>query len=321
MHLPSLADMDAAASEIYKHLPPTPQYRWPLLCEHCGTDVWVKHENTTPIGSFKIRGGINYLRNTPHDKVIAATRGNHGQSIAYAAGLFGKKATVVAPRGNSTSKNRAMRSFGAELIEYGVDFSEAHEYAHALAADLNMHFVPSFDIKLVTGVASYALELFRSVENLDAIYVPIGLGSEICAVIAAREALKLNTQIIGVVAENAPTYALSFEKGQPISTDSADTLADGVAVRVPDEDALEVILQHAARVVTVSEQQIADAVRIYFNDTHHVIEGAGASTLAALIKEKSRMKGMRVGVIASGGNIDSVLFQGILSSTIPANTR
>ena len=312
--------MDTAASAIYEHLLPTPQYRWPLLCERCGTDVWVKHENTTPIGSFKIRGGINYLRNTPHDHVITATRGNHGQSIAYAAGLFGKKATVVAPLGNSTSKNRAMRSFGAELIEYGADFSEAHEYAHSRAAELNMHFVPSFHINLVTGVASYALELFRAIDDLDAVYVPIGLGSEICAVVAARQALGLKAEVIGVVAENAPTYARSFEQGKPVATDSADTFADGVAVRIPDEQALNIILEHVSRVVTVSEQQIADAVRNYFSDTHHVIEGAGASTLAALIKEKERMSGMRVGVIASGGNIDASLFQGILNSTFPENT-
>lgn len=312
--------MDAAASLIYQHMQPTPQYRWPLLCERSGTDVWVKHENTTPIGSFKIRGGINYLSGTPDDHVISATRGNHGQSIAYAAGLFGKKATVVAPRGNSLSKNRAMRSFGAELIEYGADFSEAHEYAHLRATKSNLHFVPSFHEKLVTGVASYALELFRSVRDLDAVYVPIGLGSEICAVIAAREALNLKSEIIGVVAENAPSYARSFEQRKPIATDSADTFADGVAVRVPDEQALDIILEYAARVVTVSETQIADAVRSYFTDTHHVIEGAGAAALAALIKEKDRMSGMRVGVIASGGNIDSELFQGILSSTFPKSS-
>ena len=317
MHLPSLADMDAAASLIYDHMLPTPQYRWPLLCERSGTDVWVKHENTTPIGSFKIRGGINYLNSTPDDHVISATRGNHGQSIAYAAGLFGKKATVVAPHGNSQSKNRAMCSFGAELIEYGADFNEAHEYAHLRAAELNLHFVPSFHVKLVTGVASYALELFRAVRDLDAVYVPIGLGSEICAVIAAREALGLNCEIIGVVAENAPSYALSFEQGNPVVTDSAETFADGVAVRVPDKQALELILEYASRVVMVSEVQIADAIRSYFTDTHHVIEGAGAVALAALIKEKYRMSGMRVAVIASGGNIDSVLFQGILNSTFP----
>ncbi len=320
MRLPSLADMEVAASLIYDHMQPTPQYRWPLLCERSGTDVWVKHENTTPIGSFKIRGGINYLSSTPADHVISATRGNHGQSIAYAAGLFGKKATVVAPRGNSLSKNRAMRSFGAELIEYGVDFNEAHEYAHLRATESNLHFVPSFHEKLVTGVASYALELFRAVPDLDAVYVPIGLGSEICAVIAAREALKLKSEIIGVVAENAPSYAQSFEQRKPVATESADTFADGVAVRIPDEQALDIILEYVSRVVTVSEVQIADAVRSYFSDTHHVVEGAGAATLAALIKEKDRMSGMRVGVIASGGNIDSELFQGILNSTFPKSS-
>lgn len=309
--------MEAAATLIYEYMQPTPQYRWPLLCERSAADVWVKHENTTPIGSFKIRGGINYLGSTSDNHVITATRGNHGQSVAYAASLFGKKATVVAPRGNSWSKNRAMRSFGAELIEHGADFDEAREYAHRQASELNLHFVPSFHEQLVTGVASYALELFGSVPDLDAVYVPVGLGSEICAVIAAREALNLKSEVIGVVAANAPCYARSFEQRKTVATDSANTFADGVAVRIPDEQALEIILEHAARIVTVSEMQIAQAVRNYFSDTHHVVEGAGAATLAALIKEKDRMSGKRVGIIASGGNIDSELFQTILGSTFP----
>ena len=317
MRLPSRSEMDAAASLVYKHMQPTPQYRWPLLCERSGCDVWVKHENTTPIGSFKIRGGINYLKNTADDRVITATRGNHGQSIAYAAGLFGKQATVVVPHGNSTSKNAAMRAFGAELIEHGRDFSEAHDFAHQRAGELDMHFVPSFHDRLIAGVASYALELFKAVPRLDAVYVPIGLGSEICAVIAARKAMQLKTDIIGVVADQAPAYALSFEQSRLVTTESADTFADGVAVRIPNQQALDIIQKHVSRVVRVSEQAIAEAIRNYFTDTHHVIEGAGAAALAALIQEKERMKGLRVGVIASGGNIDADLFCKILSSTPP----
>ena len=317
MRLPSLEEINSAASLISSYLPPTPQYQWPLLCNRSGTQVWVKHENTTPIGSFKLRGGIHYLSNTPHDRVITATRGNHGQSVAFAAGLFGKSATVVFPHGNSASKIAAMRALGAELIEYGRDFSEAHEYAHQQARQQGLHFVPSFDRKLVVGVASYALELFQAVPNLNAVYVPIGLGSEICAVIAAREALGIDVEIIGVVAENAPAYALSFEQGKVVKTDSADTLADGVAVRIPNREALEIILEYVSRIVRVSELQIASAMRHYFTDTHHVVEGAGASTLAALLKEKNLMAGKRVAIIASGGNVDLNLYMSILNQEIP----
>lgn len=315
MNLPSLSEIKAAAALIAPYVSPTPQYCWPLLSERCETEVWVKHENTTPIGSFKIRGGINYLANLDSDHVICATRGNHGQSVAFAANVFGKKATVVVPKGNSAAKNASMRAFGANLVEYGRDFTEAHVYTHQQSEELNLHFVPSFDRKLVVGVATCGLEILTGIPDLDILYVPVGLGSEICAMVAVREALELDTAIVGVVADRAPAYALSFEQGRVVTTDSADTIADGVAVRVPNQQALDVMRQHVSRFVRVTETEIVDAMRIYFTDTHHVIEGAGAASLAALIKEKSEVSGKRVGVIASGGNINLDLYSSILNGT------
>lgn len=315
MHLPPLSEIEAAATLIAPYVSPTPQYCWPLLSERCETEVWVKHENTTPIGSFKIRGGINYLADLDSSHVICATRGNHGQSVALAAKLFGKKATVVVPKGNSEAKNASMRAFGANIVEHGRDFTEAHEYANQQSEELNLHFVPSFDRKLVVGVATCGLEVLTKVPDLDILYVPVGLGSEICAMVAVRESLGLDTEIVGVVADRAPAYAFSFEHSQVITTESANTIADGVAVRVPDKQALEVMLKHVSRFVRVTEMEIADAMRIYFTDTHHVIEGAGATSLAALIKEQSEVSGKRAGVIASGGNINSDLYCSILNGT------
>ena len=315
MQLPSLSEIENAAALIALYVSPTPQYQWPLLSERCNSEVWVKHENTTPIGSFKIRGGITYMADLDTSRVICATRGNHGQSVAYAARIFGMQATVVVPKGNSASKNASMRAFGATLIEHGRDFTEAHEYAHHLAVEQNFHFVPSFHRKLVVGVATCGLELLKRVPDLDEVYVPVGLGSEICAMIAVREALGLKTEIIGVVADKAPAYALSFEKGQVVSTESADTFADGVAVRVPDAEALSIMTQHVSRFVRVTEREIADAMRFYFTDTHHIVEGAGASSLAALIKDKSRFDSRRAGVIASGGNVNLELYCKILNGS------
>ncbi len=315
MQLPSLNEIESAAELIAPYVSPTPQYQWPLLSDRCNAEVWVKHENTTPIGSFKIRGGITYMADLDTSRVICATRGNHGQSVAYAARIFGMQATVVVPKDNSAAKNTSMRAFGATLVEYGRDFTEAHEYAHHLAIEQNFHFVPSFHRNLVVGVATCGLELLKCVPELDEVYVPVGLGSEICAMIAVREALGLKTEIIGVVADKAPAYALSFEKGQVVSTDSADTFADGVAVRVPDAEALSIMTQHVSRFIRVTEREIADAMRFYFTDTHHVVEGAGASSLAALIKDESRSDNRRAGVIASGGNVNLDLYWKILNGS------
>lgn len=316
--MPSLADIETASELIYRYMLPTAQHCWPLLCARSGTEVWVKHENHNPIGAFKIRGGLVYLDNLMKAQpsvsgVIAATRGNHGQSVAFAARVQGISAVVVVPHGNSVEKNQAMRGLGAELIEEGSDFTAAHEFAKGLAGERGLHMIPSYHPLLVRGVATYSLELLRAVADLDSVYVPIGLGSGINGVIAARDALGLKTKVIGVVAEEAAAYDLSFEAKRPVSTNSADTFADGVAVRVPDATALEVILAGADRVVTVSEEEIKAAMRAYFTDTHNVAEGAGAIPLAALLKEKDQMAGRKVGLILSGGNIDKALYQKILA--------
>jgi len=318
----SLARLDEAAALVHTVVPPTPQYSWPLLSRRLGAELWVKHENHTPIGAFKLRGGLVYLdelrRSEPGIRgVITATRGNHGQSIAYAATRLGLAATIVVPHGNSVEKNRAMQAFGATLVEAGHDFQAAYEYAIARAASDNLHLVRSFDPALVRGVASYGLELFRAVEGLDTVYVPVGLGSGICGMIAARAALGETAEIIGVVAENAPTYALSVAAGLPVRTNSAETIADGLAVRVPDASALDIIRAGAARIVTVSEAEIRRAMRILFTDTHNVAEGAGAATFAAALQERGRLAGKRIAVVLSGGNIDRALFADVLSESDP----
>ena len=316
--LDTLERLDAAAALVRSVVPPTPQYCWPLLSRRVGAEVWVKHENHTPIGAFKLRGGLVYLdhvrRTQPQIRgVVTATRGNHGQSIALAASRLGLAATIVVPHGNSVEKNRAMAAFGARLVEEGHDFQAAYEHAAGVAARENLHLVRTFHPMLVRGVASYALELFRAVPDLDVVYVPIGQGSGISGVIAARDALGLTTQIIGVVAAGAPAYALSFAAGRPVSTNSAETIADGLAVRVPDAAALEVIRRGAAGIVTVSEAEIRQAMRILFTDTHNVAEGAGAAALAAALQQRARLAGKRVAVIQSGGNIDRTLFAEVLA--------
>ena len=313
-----LDEIVAAGEVIYRHMGPTPEYCWPLICERAGTEVWVKHENHTPIGAFKLRGGLVYvdelLRREPDTPgVIAATRGNHGQSVAFAARGAGLRAVLVVPHGNSVEKNRAMRALGAELVEHGQDFNAAYDYAKDLAAERGLHLFPSYHPILVRGVATYGLELLRAVPDLDTLYVPIGLGSGINGALAARQALGLKTRVVGVVAERAPSYALSFEAGQPVSTNSCDTVADGVSVRVPDADALEIILEGVERVVAVSEDEIEAAMRAYFADTHNLAEGAGAAPLAALIKEKDAMAGKKVGLVLSGGNVDTEVYRRILA--------
>lgn len=317
--MPELAEIERAAELVHRVLRPTPEICWPLLAARAGAEVWVKHENHTPIGAFKIRGGLTYLgalreREPGTVGVVTATRGNHGQSIALAASRLGLAATIVVPHGNSSEKNAAMRGFGAELIEQGHDFQAAYEHAAALAVERKLHFVRSFDRELVAGVATYALELFRSVADLDTVYVPIGLGSGISGVIAVRDALGLATDIVGVVAANAPAYALSIAAGKPIATNSADTVADGLACRVPDEAALAYLRRGVERILTVSEEEIAGAMRHLFTDTHNVAEGAGAAALAGLLQERGRVAGKRVAVILSGGNVDRAVFARVLAA-------
>ena len=313
MTLPDRAALEAAAELVHRTMTPTAQICWPLLSERCGCEVWVKHENHTPIGAFKVRGGLVYMDDLKRARpdlpgVIAATRGNHGQSVAFAARVHGVDAVVVVPHGNSVDKNRAMQALGAELVEAGHDFNASLDHAADLAAERGLHMFPSYNELLVRGVASYSLELLGAVADLDALYVPIGLGSGICGAIAARDALGLATAVIGVVAEAAPTYALSVEARKPVSTNSADTLADGLAVRAPSAEALDVILAGAERVVAVSEDDILAAMAHFFSDTHNIAEGAGAAPLAALLKEREAMRGKKVGLILSGGNLDRALY-------------
>jgi threonine dehydratase len=319
----SLQDLEAAAELVRPLVPATPQHAWPLLAQRTGAEVWVKHENHTAIGAFKIRGGVTYMdwlmRTQPKVRgVITATRGNHGQSIALAARRAGLTATILVPRGNSVEKNAAMASFGAELTEHGRDFDEAKAWAAHVAKERDLHYVPSFHRELIRGVSTYALELFRAVPDLDTVYVPIGMGSGICGLIAARDLLGLETEIVGVVAETAPAMALSFEAGHPVPTNAAQTFADGVACREPDPQSLEIIRRGAARIVRVGEGEIAEAMRIYWAATHNVAEGAGAAPLAALLQERGRMAGKRVGLILSGGNIDADMLRTVLEGRTPA---
>ena len=317
------ADLNAAASLVYRHMSPTPQYAWPLLARRVGTEVWVKHENHTPTGAFKVRGGFVYmdaLARSGHGKsgVVSATRGNHGQSIALAAGKAGLRSVIYVPHGNSVEKNAAMRAFGAELVEHGRDFDEAKVEAMRAARETGLHMVPSFHRDLVAGVATYAMELFEAAGELDAVYVPIGLGSGCCGVITARDVLGLKTEVVAVVSENAPAYALSFEQGKVVATNDARTFADGMAVRQPDPAAFEIIRKGVARVLRVSDHEVAAAIRAYYEDTHNLAEGAGAAPLAALMQERDRMAGKRVGVILCGGNIDRTVMMRVLAGETPA---
>lgn len=304
--LPALRE---AAAFVHQHVPATAQHAWPLLAERVGCKVWVKHENHAPTGAFKVRGGLVYVRSLlasgkPPRGLVTATRGNHGQSMALAARQAGIPLVIVVPEGNSREKNAAMRALGAELIEHGVDFDVAREEAARLAAELGYEMVPSFHAELVRGVATYALELFEAVAELDCVYVPIGMGSGICGLIQARNLLGLKTQIVGVVSSAADAYAQSFERGRIVTTATADTFADGMACRVPHPDAFAMIGEHAARIVRVSDEEIAQAMRIYHETTHNTAEGAGAAALAALLQERDSQQGKRVAVVLSGANID-----------------
>lgn len=315
--MPTLAEIDAATRHVYAAMAPTPQYAWPLLARRAGCEVWVKHENHTPIGAFKVRGGLNLMAQLAAAAprvagVISATRGNHGQSLAFAARQHGIRCRIVVPEGNSRGKNAAMEALGAELIVHGSDFDAAREHATALAHRDGLRLVGPFEPELVAGVATYALELFRAVHDIDTVYAPIGCGSGICGLIAARDALRLGTRIVGVVAAKANAYAQSFRAGRPIETPTAVTVADGMAVRVPVPAALDMIRRGAHDVVEVSDDDIEAAMRAFFDDTHQVVEGAGAAGLAALLHARNR-HGKRSAVIASGGNVDRDLYTRVLA--------
>jgi threonine dehydratase len=309
-----LTQLERAHAVVGAAMPPTPAHRWPLLSERLGATVIVKHENHTPIGAFKVRGGLVYVdrmkRERPHAAgLISATRGNHGQSLAFAANRYGVPVTIYVPHGNSVEKNRAMRAFGATLVEHGEDFQSAREESERRAKLDGLELVPSFHPDLVMGVTTYALELFRKAPDLDVLYVPIGQGSGICGCILARDLLGLTTEIVGVQSTEAPSYALSFAAGTVVRTNSSDTLADGMATRVPDAEALAIIRKGASRILQVTDDEVGAAIRAYWTDTHNLAEGAGAAPLAAALQDKAKIRGKRVGLILSGGNIDFDLFQ------------
>jgi threonine dehydratase len=323
-----LDQLERAHAIVGAAVPPTPAHAWPLLAERLGATVIVKHENHTPTGAFKVRGGLVYLERLRRERpgtagIISATTGNHGQSLAFAASRYGVPATIYVPSGNSVEKNRAMRAFGANLVEHGTDFQIAREEAGRRAIRDGLELVPSFHPDLVLGVATYALELFRKARDLDILYVPIGQGSGICGCILTRDLLGLKTEIVGVQSTEAPSYALSFAAGTVVRTNSSNTRADGMATRVPDADALDIIRKGASRIVQVTDAEIAVAMRAYWTDTHNLTEGAGAAALAAALQEKARLRGKRVGLVMSGGNIDFDLFNRwvVAESTAPTDAR
>jgi len=319
--LPGPDELEAARRLVHAVMPPTPQYRWPLLEQRAGCTLWVKHENHTPAGAFKVRGGIVHFDRlareggpggVPVGGVVSATRGNHGQSVGMAAVRHGIPAAIVVPHGNSREKNAAMRAQGVELVEEGDDFQAAAEAADRIARERGWYRLPSFHRDLVAGVGSYALELFTAVPDLDVVYVPIGLGSGVCGVLAAREALGLRTEVVGVVSTHAPAYALSLARGAPVSHSVTTVLADGMACRTPVPEALAMMTGRLARVVQVTDGQVADAMRAFFTDTHNVAEGAGAAALAALLAERKQVAGRRAAVILCGGNVDADVFARVL---------
>ncbi|HEY0064193.1 MAG TPA: threonine dehydratase [Telluria sp.] len=319
MYKPTLAQLDAAAAVVYRAMPPTPQYSWPQLNDALGAETWVKHENHTPLGAFKVRGGLVYLdalvrREPALRTVMAATRGNHGQSVAFGAARHGLASRIYVPFGNSVEKNAAMRSLGAQLIEVGTDFQECREHAQQVARDEALHMVPSWHEDLVAGVASGWLELFRAQPDLDLVLVPVGQGSGICAAIAARNALGLATRVVGVVSSHAPAYQLSYQAGASISAPVSTVLADGLACRQPDPASLGTILAYADDIVAVTDDEVAHAMRLYYRATHNLAEGAGAAPLAAAMqmKDNALFKGRKIGLPLTGGNVDAELFRHVL---------
>ncbi len=316
--LPTLSEIEAARSLIRPHFPATPSYRWPLLEADLGLELWVKHENHSPVGAFKLRGGLVYLdelkRREPEiGGVIAATTGNHGQSIAYAARENGLRAVIVVPHGNNPEKNEAMRALGADIVEHGSEFQEALEFSRELAAREGLHPVPSFHPWLVRGVATYGLELFESVADLDVVFVPVGLGSGFCGLAAARKALGRKTKLIGVVSELAPAYALSFRQGKFIEQSSGTRVAEGVACKTPNRDALKIVAEHAHDIVTVTDDEALAAMGELLRKTHNLAEGSGALAWAALKKQSENWRGRRASVILSGGNASTALMREVMT--------
>ncbi|PKO40411.1 MAG: hypothetical protein CVU30_16855 [Betaproteobacteria bacterium HGW-Betaproteobacteria-3] len=318
MNLPTLSDIESAARVVYREFQATPQYRWATLGTHLGTDCWVKHENHTPVGAFKIRGGLTYFDRLRQDnalprEVLSATRGNHGQSIAWAARAHGVACTIVVPHGNSTEKNAAMRALGATVIEHGADFQASREHATALAAERQAHMVPSYHFELVRGVSTYWWEFFTAAPQLDVVYVPIGLGSGACAAIAAQRALGHRARIVGVVSAHATTYADSLAAGHVVEAPVTTQLADGMAVRIADPQALAILQAHLDHVVKVTDAEVAHAMRLLYTGTHNVAEGAGAASFAAALQERGQLQGQVVGTTLCGGNVDADVLARVLT--------
>jgi len=319
MNLPSLHDIENAAQVVYREFAATPQYTWGQLSAKLGATCWLKHENHTPVGAFKIRGGLTYFdqlarSNSLPAEVISATRGNHGQSIGWAARAHGVPCTIVVPYGNSTEKNAAMRALGATLIEHGADFQESREQAMALATQRGAHMVPSFHVNLLRGVATYWWELFTAVPDLDVVYVPIGQGSGACSAIAAKRALGRDVRIVGVVSAHATTYADSLAAGRVVEAPVSTLLADGMACRVADAEALAILQGHIDHIVKVTDAEVAQAIRDIFACTHNVAEGAGAAAFAAAMQEREQLAGQTVGLALSGGNVDSAMLANVLQN-------
>ena len=317
--LPNLQAIEAAAHVVYREFQATPQYRWALLSQRLGTECWVKHENHTPVGAFKIRGGLTYFnalkqRGELPATVISATRGNHGQSMGWAARAHGVPCRIVVPLGNSLEKNAAMRALGVALIEYGADFQESREHAMQLAAQTGAHMVPSFHPDLLTGVSTYWWEFFKAVPQLDVVYVPIGQGSGACSAIAAKLALGHRARIVGVVSQHATTYADSLAAGRVVEAPVTTVLADGMACRIADQAALDILAPHLDHIVKVSDSEVAQAMRDLYTDTHNVAEGAGAASFAAAMQERHLLAGQVVGTTLCGGNVDASVLAGVLQN-------
>ena len=318
MQLPSLERIRQAQESLRRYMPPTPQYTWPLLNERIGVETWIKHENHTPVGAFKIRGALLYMDSLKSAEpslagVVAATRGNHGQGVATAARVMGVKSVIVVPRGNSREKNAAMSAQGAELVEHGTDFQEALEFARELAEERGLRIVNSFDERLVLGTATYALELFEGAPPLERVYVPIGLGSSISGVCAARNALGLSTEVIGVVSAHSPSYARSFAAREIVEAPAQTQIADGLACRVPNAQAMEIIWQDVSRILEVTDEEVGSAMRAYYRDTHNVAEGAGAAALAGAMTE---LQTGRIGIVLTGANVDREMYADVLAGRI-----
>lgn len=318
MTLPTLSEIEAAAEVVYREFAATPQYRWATLSARLGTDCWVKHENHTPVGAFKIRGGLTYFdrlkqRGALPKEVISATRGNHGQSVGWAARAHGLACSIVVPHGNSVEKNAAMRALGVNLIEHGDDFQASREHAYRLADERGAHMVPSFHADILRGVSTYWWEFFKAVPALDVVYVPIGQGSGACSAIAAKLALNHPARIVGVVSAHATTYADSIAAGRVVEAPVSTVLADGMACRVADVEALAVLREHLSGIVQVTDDEVAQAMRALFADTHNVAEGAGAASFAAAWQQREQLKGKVVGTTLCGGNVDSAVFAEVLA--------